>query len=124
MKTCTTCHFWNGKICTDPKDFFGADGASVCRYHSDAVEAQPKRKPLPDGTLELTKEELEEFKDVLAGKDDMLKRGTEVLKVQAGGNTIEARIRYRNAGTTWHTVSEYRAILYLANLFDLEVNNV
>ena len=114
MKTCPTCHFWNGKICTDPKDFFDADGASVCRYHSDAVEAQPKRKPI-NGVLELTEKELKEFSKIISESDKIKK----VRLDSVGG--IEYIL---TGGSMWLCVYEIKAILYLANLFDLEVNDV
>ena len=60
---------------------------------------KPKRQPLADGTLPITKEELEEFKKLFNYED-------EYKQVYIIGNSI-----YR--------ITNYKAILYLAERFAL-----
>ena len=71
---------------------------------------QPKRKPI-DGVLPLTKEELKEFSKII----DDSNRIRKVRLDSVGG------IQYIfMCGSMWLCVYEVKAILYLANLFDLE----
>ena len=67
---------------------------------------RPKRKPLPDGSLPMTKEELEEFSKI---------NGFTVKDVQYDGTYIHLNKR------DYMGLCYVKAILYLANLFDLEV---
>lgn len=74
-----------------------------------AISKQPKRNPLPDGTLPLTEEELKEFSNIVCLDG--------VYNVNCVGCHIYINSEY------WDNliVNNYKAILWLANLFDLEV---
>jgi len=66
---------------------------------------KPKRKPLSDGTLELTDEELSEF-------IHLFYPNTKTLKISASGCFILSNAE-RNI------INNYKAILYLAERFEL-----
>jgi len=66
---------------------------------------KPKRKPLSDGTLELTDEELSEF-------IYLFYPNTKTLKISASGCFILSNAE-RNI------INNYKAILYLAERFEL-----
>jgi hypothetical protein len=81
----------------------------------DAMEAKikeiekVKRKPLSDGTLELTESELEEF-------DKLFYHNTKCLKISASGVFILSNAEK-------NIINNYKAILWLAERFDLTSNN-
>ena len=114
MNSCETrkCRFWDGEKCNDKNDWISAeDKQPCCGLRSDAVLIdKPKRKPLSDGTLPLTNGELEE-----------LRRFTGI-----GMETV-VLVEYVPNQFIWVTYSSGReetldnvkAILYLAERFDL-----
>lgn len=83
---------------------------------------QPKRKPLPDGSLPMTDEELLEFNKIVA---DFIKRFFQItyqnrVKIYEDKVCLVFKHDYtRDEHLIF--VSELKAILYLATLFDLEV---
>ena len=79
-------------------------------HFEDYDEGQPKRNPLPDGTLELTEEELGEFCKMMGYLD--------INKI-----TIDDNLCFRCYEYGWRIVTNIRAILWLADRFNLEGNN-
>ena len=69
---------------------------------------EPKRKPDENGVLPLTKEELKQFSKLI---EDVAKE----VRVKFGG------IEYKTTQNRWMFVYEIKAILWLAERFDLEV---
>lgn len=91
----------------------GTSGIHCLDYRNfdDDVEyviVKPKRKPLPDGRLPMTDDELLEF--------NQLMELTEIKKVFIKNGFI-----YYTFLDLDIILSDVKAILYLANLFDLEV---
>lgn len=88
------------------------------KHEAQVMGKWVKRKPLPDGSLELTSEELIEFckKHKYSFEDRYYK-----LKRVELGKDYSLVLRYENnAGYgNWVKITNYKAILYLANLFDL-----
>ena len=85
-------------------------GGCLCYAHSSSecicgsYDRQPaKRQPLADGTLPMTREELEEFKKLFNYED-------EYKQVYIIGNSIYISVQ---------RITNYKAILYLAERFDL-----
>lgn len=68
-----------------------------------------KRKPLSDGTLELTESELREF-------NKLFYHNTKCLKISASGVFILSNAEK-------NIINNYKAILWLAERFDLTSNN-
>ena len=73
---------------------------------------QPKRSPLPDGTLLLTEEEFKEFDKV---------SGYNYEKYRVHNLTEESRIIQGCDGHLWWQLYDIKAILWLAERFNLEV---
>jgi hypothetical protein len=71
----------------------------------DLVEVIPKRKPDKDGTLNLTQEEKIELCQLVTDSVGM-------VRLSCNG------ISYRS-GNHWYTIYEIRAILWIAERFDL-----
>jgi hypothetical protein len=104
-------------------------GCCLCFAHDSSEcicgswdRPKPKRKPLPDGTLPLTENELEEFKQFI--KDDVDSNVNMLFqeKIRILEKDIVAVFRNKATGNyQLLVISDYKAILYLANLFDLEV---
>ena len=101
------CRFWDGEKCNDKNDWISAEnGEHCCGLRSDAVLVEKeKRKPLSDGTLELTDEELSEF-------IYLFYPNTKTLKISASGCFILSNAE-RNI------INNYKAILWLAERFEL-----
>ena len=76
---------------------------------------KPKRKPLEDGTLPLTDGELKEFFKMTEYYSDEFSARTVSLNA---GCIIFDMCKY-NESFGWMTVNTYKAILYLAERFDL-----
>lgn len=87
------------EICRD-------DFSDDLKYDSQVVGKWVKRKPLPDGSLELTSEELCKF--------NQLMELTEIKKVFVKNGFI-----YYTFFDLDIILSDVKAILYLADLFDL-----
>ena len=68
-----------------------------------------KRKPLPDGTLPMTESELREFKKLFY-------HNTKCLKISASGVFILSNAEK-------NIINNYKAILWLAERFELTSNN-
>lgn len=91
-------------------------GMSLCESET------AKRKPLPDGSLPMTSEELREFNKIVA---DFIKRFFQItyqnrVKIYEDKVCLVFKHDYtRDEHLIF--VSELKAILYLATLFDLEV---
>lgn len=66
-----------------------------------------KRKPLSDGTLELTESELEEFKVLFDWQG--------IIRLKFDGTFLHAEMETQYV----HSVNNVKAILYLAERFDL-----
>lgn len=83
----------------------------------DAMEAKikeiekVKRKPLPDGTLPLTDEELEEIAKIL-----------DIHKIY-GVRLIFEHLEYKDYDGCYPEIMNIKAILWLADRFDLTSNN-
>lgn len=88
-----------GKKNIDRKDIINLENFRIVKPN------KPKRKPLSDGTLELTDEELSEF-------IHLFYPNTKTLKISASGCFILSNAE-RNI------INNYKAILYLAERFDL-----
>jgi hypothetical protein len=83
-----------------------------------------KRKPLSDGALELTESELEEFKQFI--KDDIDSNINFVFQevVRILGKDVVAVFRSKiTSRYQLLVISDYKAILWLAERFDLTSNN-
>jgi hypothetical protein len=85
----------------------------IDRHYTKKTE-QPKRKTI-DGVLPLTDEELKEFIDLARFGRGIIK---ELEKVEY--SDIDDMIFICTKDGAKHTVDAIKAILYLANLFDLE----
>ena len=91
----------------DIKSYGGFDKISF------KVREQTKRSPLPDGTLPLTEEELKEFKGIF--RDGETYQFCNLKK-------FDGHIIAENKKTkTFMPVTEIKAILWLAERFNLEV---
>ena len=91
----------------DYRPYYADENGVECDGDYIITESNPpKRKPLPDGSLPMTKEELEEFSKI---------NGFTVKDVQYDGTYIHLNKR------DYMGLCYVKAILYLANLFDLEV---
>lgn len=74
----------------------------------DSGYEQPKRKPLPDGTLPMTDEEKYELCKMM-GYENI----SEIF--------YDNKLHFKCFDKGWGIIVDVKAILYLANLFDLEV---
>ena len=88
-----------GKKIIDRKDIINLENFRIVKPN------KPKRKPLSDGTLELTDEELSEF-------IHLFYPNTKTLKISASGCFILSNAE-RNI------INNYKAILWLAERFNL-----
>lgn len=112
MNSCEArkCRFWDGEKCNDKNDWITAeDKQPCCGLRSDAVLIEKeKRKPLPDGTLELTESEKTELAKLI---------GFSVMfRVVYNSDHLCAYI------SPYHkpiTLDNIKAILWLAERFDL-----
>ena len=73
--------------------------------HCDCDKPKPKRKPI-DGVLPLTKEEKDELENIL---------GFPFSEIYYDGG-----LHTKNKYSGWGVILKVKAILHLANLFDLE----
>ena len=73
-----------------------------------------KRKPLSDNSLPLTKEELEEFSKIT---------GLEIILVELIADSIYISYRTETGEEEKRYVTDVKAILWLAERFDLTSNN-
>ena len=69
---------------------------------------RPKRKPLPDGTLPLTESEKSELSEMM-GYENI----SEIF--------YDNKLHFKCFDKGWRIIIDVKAILWLANLFDLEV---
>jgi len=108
MNSCETrkCRFWDGEKCNDKNDWISAEnGEHCCGLRSDAVLVEKeKRKPLSDGTLPLTAEELEKL--------------SEMIDIPIVRVVFDRRI-YVEKASNWEIVTIVEAIRYLAERFEL-----
>ena len=74
-----------------------------------------KRSPLPDGTLPLTEEELKEFEILF----DHLPIEKMSIQINNKGTYIQRHMDYRSLPKIF-TIDNYKAILWLAERFNLE----
>ena len=92
------------------------------KHEAQVMGKWVKRKPLPDGSLPMTSEELREFNKIVA---DFIKRFFQItyqnrVKIYEDKVCLVFKHDYtRDEHLIF--VSELKAILYLATLFDLEV---
>jgi hypothetical protein len=75
---------------------------------------EAKRKPLSDNSLPLTKEELEEFSKIT---------GLEIILVELIAGSIYISYRTETGEEENGYVTDVKAILWLAERFDLTSNN-
>lgn len=92
----------------DYRPYYADENGVECDGDYIITESKPpKRKPLPDGVLPMTDEELEEFSKII---------GIKVKKVVV--KNINVFVNYIDEG---YRIGNYKAILYLNTLFDLGV---
>ena len=85
------------------------DDRAICTCKQAIAEANPpKRKPLPDGTLPLTESEKSELSEMM-GYENI----SEIF--------YDNKLHFKCFDKGWRIIIDVKAILYLANLFDLEV---
>ena len=85
------------------------DDRAICTCKQAIAEATPpKRKPLPDGTLPLTESEKSELFEMM-GYENIF----EIF--------YDNKLYFKCFDKGWGIIIDVKAILYLVNLFDLEV---
>jgi hypothetical protein len=84
----------------------------------DEIVKTPKRKPLSDGTLELTSEECREFYRLFFLKVDYFKY-VEVLSVLYAEDEIRVYFKTRNDKQESMFLTDVKAIIWLNDRFDL-----
>ena len=106
------CRFWDGEKCNDKNDWISAEnGEHCCGLRSDAVLVEKeKRKPLSDGTLLMTEEELEEFSKIT---------GLGIILVELIAGSIYISYRTETGEEENGYVTDVKAILWLADRFEL-----
>jgi len=87
-------------------------------FEIDICDKVEKRHPDTNGVLPLTAEELREFKEFFNSK-----RVRKIRQVRLRGVELEfdATARQYPFDMPERKITDYKAILYLANLFELEV---
>ena len=97
--------FKDWPLCCEYRD----DDRAICTCKQAIAEANPpKRKPLPDGTLPLTESEKSELSEMM-GYENI----SEIF--------YDNKLHFKCFDKGWGIIIDVKAILYLTNLFDLEV---
>jgi hypothetical protein len=132
MNSCEArkCRFWDGEKCNDKNDWITAEYKQpCCGLRSDAVLIEKeKRKPLPDGTLELTEEELIEFFS-LTGRTNDGKYPIYFFKNVYIEDCYYIYADMSRRGENYEKdsghilITNIKAILWLAERFELTSNN-
>jgi len=88
------------------------------KWHLVSELDTPKRKPDPNGVLPMTPEELEELKTMVWGSKHPYTRLT-LRTVMCDEGFISINMFNNEEDYGWSTVKQFKAILYLDKLFDL-----